>query len=73
MSGEGTGSDTGDFPTGGTAATLAARTGHLNGAGPPDEESTNVPASVNCTAPMAVDQYKLSHDAGILKSTQYLI
>ena len=66
ISGEGMGSETGDFPAGGTAATLAARTGHLNGAGPPtnDEEMINIPTSVNCTAPQAADQYKSSHDSG---------
>lgn len=66
-SGEGTGSETGDYPTV-TTATLAARSSHPNGAGPPasnEEETGVISPSTPCAVPLAVDQqYKTNNETG---------
>lgn len=64
--GDGTGSETGDYPAG--PASLATRTGQANGAGPPgneeEEVASTVSASNSCAPPQAVDQYKSPTEAG---------
>lgn len=66
--GDGTGSETGDYPVGVSAASLATRTGQANGAGPPasEEEETleHLTVSTSCVPPEPADQYKSANETG---------